>query len=184
MITPKTSVTHPMRIDALPFGRGSIGLTFCPGKKQTNALSGIWHRDLELDLDAMAAWGCTEVITLIEPWEFDELSVHELGASIAQRGWRWHHWPITDRGAPDDRFLARWFVEQESLRSRLRDGGRLVVHCKGGLGRAGTTAAMLLSMEHPEETVADLITRVRATRPGAIETSAQERFLHGQTWSL
>ncbi len=175
----KTSASHPLRIDALTFGAGAIGITFCPGKRQSNALSGCWERDLAMDVDAMAAWGCSEVITLVEPWELDELKVPHLGASVAARGWRWHHWPITDGEAPDARFLEAWASEQEALRDRLRQGARIVVHCKGGLGRAGTVAATLLAFERPESSIEALIAEVRAARPGAIETTAQERFLQG-----
>ena len=53
----------------------------------------------------------------------------------------------------------------------------LLVHCRGGLGRAGTIAARLLvelGME-PKQAIAS----VRAVRPGAIETSDQEDFVLG-----
>lgn len=182
MIGAKTSTSHPLRIDTLAFGVGAIGLTFCPGKRQSNALSGAWDRDLAMDLDTMAAWGCTEVITLVEPWELDELQVPELGTAVTARGWHWHHWPIVDGDPPDYRFLNAWATEQEALRQRLRNGGRLVVHCKGGLGRAGTVATLLLATENPETSIDALMTQVRSVRPGAIETSAQERFLRGRDW--
>jgi len=182
MLSKKTSHSHPLRVDALRFGHGAIGLTFCPGKKQDNALSGRWDRDLDLDLDALVAWGCTEVLTLVEPFELEELHVPHLGATIQQRGWTWHHWPITDREAPDHRFLRRWAIEQEALRQRIRMGGRLLIHCKGGLGRAGTAATMLLGMEKPDEPVESLVGAVRRARPGAIETRSQEQFLSAQAW--
>ena len=178
----KTSRSHPLRVDALPFGFGAIGLTFCPGKTQDDALSGRWARDLALDLDALARWRCTEVLTLVEPAELDELKVPDLGEAIRHRGWRWHHWPITDRAAPDERFLSRWSDEQAALRARIRGDGRLVIHCKGGLGRAGTVATLLLAMETPEAPIDSLIAAVRKARAGAIETLAQERFLRGQSW--
>jgi len=177
VIGAKTSASHPLRIDTLPFGAGAIGLTFCPGQRQSTALSGVWDRDLAMDLDAMAAWGCTEVITLVEPWELEELQVPHLGKAIEARGWRWHHWPIVDGDPPGHRFLDVWRIEQATLRQRLREGGRAVVHCKGGLGRAGTVATLLLAAEQPEASMASLIARVRSARPGAIETRAQERFL-------
>lgn len=49
------------------------------------------------------------------------------------------------------------------------------MHCKGGLGRAGTVAARLLIEfgQAPE----DAIACVRAARPGAIETHQQETYL-------
>jgi len=182
MLSTKTSHSHPLRVDALTFGQGAIGLTFCPGKKQDNALSGRWDRDLDLDLESLVAWGCTEVLTLVEPLELEELNVPHLGASIQERGWTWHHWPITDREAPDHRFLERWTFEEDRLRQRIRMGGRLIIHCKGGLGRAGTVATMLLAMERPDEPIERQIAMVRSVRVGAIETRMQEQFLHAKRW--
>jgi protein-tyrosine phosphatase len=57
----------------------------------------------------------------------------------------------------------------------LRSGGNVLVHCRGGLGRAGMIAARLLVEEGvPPETA---MTAVRAARPRAIETPAQERWV-------
>ena len=51
----KTSETYPLRIDSVevPGTAGRIGITLCPGKKQPNALSGAWYRDLAVDLPAI-----------------------------------------------------------------------------------------------------------------------------------
>lgn len=54
----------------------------------------------------------------------------------------------------------------------LRDGFNVVVHCKGGLGRAGMIAAdLLVRLGVPREVAID---RVREARPGAIENEEQE----------
>jgi ADP-ribosyl-[dinitrogen reductase] hydrolase len=58
------------------------------------------------------------------------------------------------------------------LRGKLRQGGRLLLHCAGGLGRSGTIAARLL-VELNEAAPEAAILAVRAARPGAIETPAQ-----------
>jgi ADP-ribosyl-[dinitrogen reductase] hydrolase len=34
-------------------GYGRIGITFCPGKYQPDAATGVWHRDLNIDLNAI-----------------------------------------------------------------------------------------------------------------------------------
>jgi ADP-ribosyl-[dinitrogen reductase] hydrolase len=59
----------------------------------------------------------------------------------------------------------------------LRRKLNVLVHCRGGLGRAGTIAARLLVELGMEPTKA--IASVRGVRPGAIETSEQERFVLG-----
>jgi ADP-ribosyl-[dinitrogen reductase] hydrolase len=66
-------------------------------------------------------------------------------------------------------------VAGEELRSILRGKLDVLIHCRGGLGRAGTIAARLLielGIEPKKATAS-----VRAARPGAIETSEQEEFV-------
>jgi ADP-ribosyl-[dinitrogen reductase] hydrolase len=61
----------------------------------------------------------------------------------------------------------------------LVNGGRVLVHCKGGLGRAGTIAARLLVElgEKPENAIA----QVRLVRIMAIETGVQEDHVQDST---
>jgi ADP-ribosyl-[dinitrogen reductase] hydrolase len=71
----RTSITHPLQIATVSVGTGlgSVGVTFCPGKKQANALTGVWDRDLDLDMAAIADWGAAAVVTLIESHEIDRV---------------------------------------------------------------------------------------------------------------
>lgn len=49
----RTSETHPIEINFVKhtWSNGSqLGITFAPGKKQPNAMTGVWHRDLDTDL--------------------------------------------------------------------------------------------------------------------------------------
>ncbi|MGB3280173.1 MAG: protein-tyrosine phosphatase family protein, partial [Pseudorhodobacter sp.] len=58
------------------------------------------------------------------------------------------------------------------LRAILARGGRLMVHCRGGCGRTGMIALRLM-VDTGEEPGAALA-RLRAVRPCAVETDAQE----------
>ena len=178
---PRTSLTHPLQIAevTVPKSTGRIGITFCPGKRQPSALTGAWDRDLGLDLDRIRDWGASTVITLLEPHELTDLAVPDLGREVLARGLRWLHLPITDVSIPDQRFDAGWRAHGPDLLSSLRSGHRLLVHCKGGLGRAGTVAALMLVQLglSPDAAIAS----VRAARPGAIETPGQERYLREST---
>lgn len=169
----RTSLTHPLQIVAVSAGEGlgRIGVTFCPGKLQPNAVSGPWQRDLATDLDAIEAWGAAAVVSLIEPKEFTELKVEALGEGIADRYMSWFHLPIRDVGVPDAGFEASWGHCGEAIRGIVRSGFDVVVHCKGGLGRAGMIAARLLAeLGHDP---AEAVDAVRQVRPGAIETETQ-----------
>jgi ADP-ribosyl-[dinitrogen reductase] hydrolase len=87
----------------------------------------------------------------------------------------WFHLPIVDVSIPDQRFEEKWDVVGEKLRSILRDGSDVLVHCRGGLGRAGTIASrLLIELGMPPK---DAIAKVRTVRPGAIETQAQEEYV-------
>ncbi|MFN4140444.1 cyclin-dependent kinase inhibitor 3 family protein [Aestuariivirga sp.] len=181
-MTPRTSITHPLQIAEVgtPFARGAIGITFCPGKKQLEALSGAWDRDLGLDLEAIRGWGASRMITLIEPQEIGALGVMEIGTQAAARGIEWLHMPITDFSVPDHRFMEAWRQHGPALIDGVRAGTRVLVHCKGGLGRAGTVAALMLvelGMHAPEA-----VAMVRRVRPGAIETREQEDCVLQWTW--
>ena len=174
---PRTSLTHPLRIATLPLLQGRLGITLCPGKKQRVAVSGIWKRDLDVDLAAIRTWGATHLVTLIEDHEFDELDVRALPERAEAHGLRWHHLPIHDQCAPDAAFDSLWEGILPILETALRRGEAVVVHCKGGLGRAGTVAARLLMELTPGLEVADAMRAVRSVRHGAIESRAQERHL-------
>ena len=169
----RTSQTHPLEIAevrARP-GYGRIGVTFCPGKHDRAAATGAWARDLAADLDAIVAWGARLVLTLIEPAELVALKVENLGAAARARGMDWRHLPIADYSVPGAAFEAQWRATGHDIRALLRDGQDIVVHCKGGLGRAGMIAARLLAeLGAPPE---DAIKQVRRARKGAIETPAQ-----------
>ena len=45
---------------------------------------------------------------------------------------------IVDVSTPDAGFEQQWEVAGDALRNLLRSGRDVVVHCRGGLGRAGT----------------------------------------------
>jgi ADP-ribosyl-[dinitrogen reductase] hydrolase len=175
----RTSLSHPLRIAIIPAGDGlgKIGVTFCPGKVQTDGATGSWNRDLATDIRAISDWGATTLVTLIEDHEIEALQVHGIEAECRRHGIDWLHLPIPDVSTPTDEFEAAWATVGEGLRSRLRNGFNVVVHCKGGLGRAGTIAARLVVEFGADPD--DAVQRVREARPGAIETVEQERHVHG-----
>jgi len=172
-----TSSSCPLRIDTitLPGNRGQIGMTICPGKKDCGISGTVWDRDLGADLDAISAWGADAVVTLLEDSEFEMLGITALPSILQDRGIEWHHLPIRDVDIPDRRFEGIWLKSGSRIRSILGNGGKVLLHCRGGIGRTGTIAAKLL-VEFGFKP-ADAIAQVRSVRPGTIETSAQEQYV-------
>jgi ADP-ribosyl-[dinitrogen reductase] hydrolase len=177
MTVAKTSINFPLRIDAVRVNGtgGLIGMTLCPGKKDKGILSGPWDRDLDTDLEAIRRWGAKALVCLVEDFELEFLHVPDLPEKTAAFGIRWYHLPIVDLCAPDDDFEVVWERAGGELRRILQDGGRIVIHCRGGLGRTGTVVARLL-VEFGVEPV-EAIQLVRKARVGAIQTSSQEDYV-------
>ena len=180
MPSARTSETDPIRIAAVTPGEdhGRIGITLCPGKTDPAGISGAWARDLGTDLEAIERWGATAVVSLITDEEIAGLGVRGLAAAVRERHMEWWHVPIPDGRPPGRDFEDRWAVAGDAIRDRLRAGFDVLVHCKGGLGRAGTVAARLLV--ELGERADEAMRRVRAARsPYAIETKSQEAHVAG-----
>ena len=175
-MTSKNSDNSPLQIAevVLEPGAGSLGLTLCPGKKDPGSN---WNRDLGKDLEVIRHWGAATVVTLIEDHEFQMLGVQTIAKDVRDLGMSWLHLPIVDVSIPDHRFEDVWVIEGPKLHKRLDAGERILIHCRGGLGRTGLVAGRMLVERGCEPRIA--IQRVRAVRPHAIETPAQERYVLG-----
>lgn len=176
----KTSLTHPLRVDALsvPGVPGRLGLTFCPGKTGPALYGGAWNRDLRTDLDAIREWGAGAVLTLMEPHEFGLLGVADLPQEMRRQPFAWHWLEIRDSDVPDERFERGWPEIRASIHEVLQSGAGVVIHCRGGLGRTGMIAALLLVEAGVPADQA--IAAVRQARKGAIETWEQESYVRSR----
>src|SRR5690242_4071353 len=112
MLKPKTSESDPLKVAPVSIqgARGRIGLTFCPGKKQSNGISGPWDRDLDADLKVIQSFGAAALVTLMEDHElrFYKVLPDQLQAGAQALGMEWHHLPIRDVSIPDERFEDLW----------------------------------------------------------------------------
>lgn len=174
-----TSETDPIRVAEVKIRSdlGLVGVTFAPGKRDPAGISAVWDRSLGQDLDVIRDWGAEQVVTLLEPHEFGLLHIEELGAEVRGRGMGWVHLPIRDVSIPARKFERRWDQSWPLLRETLMRRGNVLVHCRGGLGRAGMVAARILV--EMGVTPSEAMARVREVRPGAIETAQQERYVEG-----
>jgi ADP-ribosyl-[dinitrogen reductase] hydrolase len=87
----------------------------------------------------------------------------------------WYHLPIVDVSTPDHRFEELWPTVLPRLMEVLKGGGKVLCHCRAGLGRSGLVAALLL-IEFGMN-AQDSIKLVRKSRLGAIESYCQERYV-------
>jgi protein-tyrosine phosphatase len=170
----------PLHIDhvLVPSG-GLIGLTHCPGRRGIDDAGRFWQRQLSVDLAAIVAWRPCVVVTLLQPKEFVTYGVPTLPTAMRQLSVSWHHVPIPDMGVPDVASQRGWAAAGPDIAAALDGAERIVLHCASGLGRSGMIAAKLLA--NLGLGADDAIALVRRCRPGAIETVAQEAFVHAST---
>lgn len=127
-------------------------------------------------LAAYRAAGARFLVSLPPALELQALGLGDLGAACAAQGLAWAHCPIPDFEPPGPLFEAAWRAVAPGLHDRLDAGETIALHCRAGLGRTGTVAALILIERGLAPDAA--ITVVRRARPGAIETAAQLSYLH------
>lgn len=131
-------------------------------------------RDLDMDLDRLAREYQTQVLVcLLQDDEFEELEIQGLVPAAEARGWDVLRLPIRDVSVPDDPAAVAKVIA--SVIEKARQGSNVVIHCKGGLGRAGTIGACVLVASGDSPAAA--MSNVREARAGAIESREQEAFI-------
>ena len=154
-----------------------ICLSAFPGREHTNVFS----IDLmEEFFDFLDSNRYRSLVSLVEVHEFNQfISYPKFEEKIGKRNFSWFFHPLKDMTAPDEIFRERFFETQSHLLENLRSGKKIAIHCKGGLGRSGTIAALLL--RHLGFSAEKSIELVRKSRPGAIETEEQEIFIQSNS---
>ena len=173
----RTSQTHPIYVDWFPHneGEGKIGMTLCPGKYQPISSTGSWDRQLDDDLDDLKAMGVDRIISLITEEDMVILRVESLGEEIQARGMKWDHLPFPDTTAPTQAWMERAAPVFDELQISIPNGETVVVHCMGGLSRAGTFLSIHLWKQGFEMNVA--IHNVRDVRSPHCINPEQRLFL-------
>lgn len=177
----RTSETHPIDVFWVEqhayAGPGRIGLTFAPGKHDVGMSSGIvWKRSLAADLDRLRYHhGVDVLISLLEPFEYDMLNVPDLFDEARTRGIEVVHLPIVDGHVPRPGQTESVASLIGTARDAVGNGKSVVIHCRAGLGRTGTIAAMLLTTYgHDAESA---VAAVRRVQPQAVETHVQHEYI-------
>lgn len=149
--------THPF--DILPLKNGShLIFTPCPGTKGA---------DLQASVQQLMQAGADAVITMMPTEEMERFSVDKLPQVCEQQGVEWFHMPVEDDSAPASEFQDAWDKHKEKIQQLLDQKGGIVIHCKGGSGRTGLMAAILL-LERGIE-LEKAVSMVKTLRPNSLK---------------
>ena len=148
-----------------PEKKGRLCISLAPGKKDHK-----WNRDLQLDLNDIKKSGIQIIICLLEWSEMMILDIIDYPKRAQENGFIFYLFPIKDRNVPQKKELD---VLIPVIIQHLSVGDNVLVHCRGGLGRAGTICACCLG--HFGYDGYGAINLVRQRRSGAIQTEKQEQ---------
>ena len=173
----RNSTTHPLYVSwvELEGDEGALGLTLCPGKYQPIASTGSWDRQLDVDVQALVDMGVSRLISLITKEDMQVLRVTDLPGEVAHQGLAWDHLPLPDTTAPTQSWMEQATPVLNDIIASIPEGAKVVVHCMGGLSRAGTFASLYLWMRGMD--MRDAIKTVREIRGPHAMNSRQVAFL-------
>ena len=101
-------------------------------------------------------------VDVLARWDM-VISLTEVADFATHAGWC--HFPVVDFDVPS----GDWAPISAQVHQVLRNGGRVLFHCKAGCGRSGMAVLRIMTeLQEP-----DALARLRAVRPCAVETDAQ-----------
>lgn len=168
----------PLLIDpvSIPGVKGLIGISSCPGMKDESSCFDLYGECMIDDLLTIRNWGAVALVTLLDESEFNSLGVKDLPMKAVSLNLLWLHLPIRNLGIPDDKFDEQWTWAGPRLNLILREGQRIVIHCKEGIGRAGLVAVRL--MIELGMAPAQAIKAVQKARPGSLQLYSHEKYCY------
>ncbi len=152
--------THPY--DILPLtGGGGLIFTPCPGTKGAG---------LEESLAQLKRAGAQAVISLTPSAEMTRLGVEKLPEACRDQDLDWFHLPVEDDSAPAAGFARAWAAGRAGVHAIFDRRGMVAIHCKGGSGRTGLMAAIILLERGVDRERATAL--VQGLRPKALRLQA------------
>ena len=163
-----------LRVDFINLYR--LGLCDCLA---LSALPGCRFRDVQRnlkdDLESLLRRGITHVMVLMEETELRRYRVPGLLQEYSNHGLQVLHHALVDGSVPP---LHQLFHAVENIKSVINGGGRLLVHCYGGLGRTCLVVAAFLMSIDPHMTPQYVIDLLREKRgPRAVQTVRQYNMI-------
>ena len=163
-IIEKKILMNSFEVFEISVGPALLGISRLPGL-QGNFLA---------DIEKIFNWKPAGIISLTQQKEIEDLGSSDFISFIEKEKILWLHFPIKDFGTVDQQQEILWEPISKNIHQKINDGDRILVHCRGGCGRAGMIVLRIMVEfgEDPDEA----LERLRKIRPCAVETKAQENW--------
>ncbi len=156
---------HPTDPLALTDG-GQILFMPCPGTKGV---------PLDQSIEQLSQAGVAAILSTTPTAEMEKLEVTDLPQQCAANGIEWFHLPIPDDAGPGAEFESAWDQAKDGVLALLNQGKTIAIHCKGGSGRTGMMAALVLLARG--ESLDKVIADVQSLRPKALTHPVQLEYV-------
>jgi protein-tyrosine phosphatase len=156
---------HPYDVLALP-DQVHLIFTPCPGIKGV---------DLATSVSVLHRAGADALITMMTDEELAEFEVAALPDVVRQNGMTWFHFPVEDDAAPAEDFEKSWLASKPEVLTMIEQGKCVAIHCRGGSGRTGFMAAVIMREMGMDESQATSL--VKGLRPNSLKLPAHTEYL-------
>jgi len=127
-------MTHPFDFLALDNGARFI-FTPCPGTKATSVLDAV---------TTLQQAGADSIITLMADEELSRNDAQQLPTVCNDLSIDWFQLPIKDDCEPEADFATAFEQYKAELLNQIDTKKTIAIHCRGGSGRTGLMAAILM----------------------------------------
>ncbi|MBL4763907.1 MAG: dual specificity protein phosphatase family protein [Colwellia sp.] len=157
---------HPFKVLAVDTGAQLI-LTPCPGSKAVA---------LDASIVELQQAGTDLLLTLMFDEEMERNHLSSLASLCEDNQIAWLQLPIIDDAAPNEVFEKLWLQHSQSILDVIHQGGTIAIHCKGGIGRTGLVAGLiLLTYGWPADKI---IKKIQEISPKSLSIDLQLDFFY------
>lgn len=158
--------THPY--DTITLDNGAkLVLTPCPGSKGVG---------LAASITILKEAGANMLLTLMFDDDMVNNNITALPMLCEENNMAWLQLPIVDDGVPCEVFDLQWHEYIDAILKVIHNKGTITIHCKGGYGRTGLVAGLILLCHGL--TADQAMKKVQNVRPDSLKNEQQLTYFN------
>lgn len=158
--------SHPFETITLD-NSAQLLLTPCPGSKGFSLAS---------SLSVLKEAGTGMLLTLMFDKDMINNNITSLPQLCEESNIVWLQLPIVDDGAPCEVFERQWLKHIDVILAAINNQDTITIHCKGGFGRTGLVAGLILRCHGL--TAEQAMKKVKNVRPKSLKNERQLTYFN------